>query len=102
LDGFCVRLSFPFRLSLSFAKNTASTLTTPIAEALKNEHLSDKKDYWQNELKSLGIEPRRQNELNDKEELQALAEIIKEVYYQDYKTAYSSNQGEDNKEEVSR
>jgi hypothetical protein len=75
---------------------------TPIAKALKKEHLSDKKDYWQNELKSLGIEPRRQNELNDKEELQALAEIIKEVYYQDYKTAYSSNQGEDNKEEVSR
>ena len=61
---------------------------TPIAEALKKEHLSDKKDYWQNELKSLGIEPRRQNELNDKEELQALAEIIKEIYYQDYKTAY--------------
>jgi hypothetical protein len=74
----------------------------PIAEALKKEH-PDKKDYWQNELKSLGIEPRRQNEFNDKEELEALAEIIKEVYYQDYKTAYSSsNQGEDNREEVSR
>ena len=73
---------------------------TPIAEALKKEH-PDKKDYWQNELKSLGIEPWRQNELNDKEGLEALAEIIKEVYYQDYKTAYS-NQGEDNKEEVSR
>jgi hypothetical protein len=63
---------------------------TPIAEALKKEH-PDKKDYWENELKSLGIEPRKQNELNDKEELQALAEIIKEVYFQDYKTAYGSN-----------
>jgi hypothetical protein len=63
---------------------------TPIAEAFKKEH-PDKKDYWQNELKSLGIEPRRQNELNDKDELQALAEIIKEVYFQDYKTAYSSD-----------
>jgi hypothetical protein len=79
---------------------------TPIAEALKKEeHLSDKKDYWENELKSLGIEPRRQNELNGKEEeLQALAEIIKEVYYQDYKTAYSSNssticKGNNDKEE---
>jgi hypothetical protein len=74
---------------------------TPIAEALKKEH-PGKKDYWQNELKSLGIEPRRQNELNDKEELQALAEIIKEVYYQDYKTAYSSSticKGNDDKEE---
>jgi hypothetical protein len=47
----------------------------------------------------LGIDPRRQNELNDKEKLEALAEIIKEVYYQDCKTAYR-NQGEDNKEEV--
>ena len=73
----------------------------PIAEALKKEYLSDKKDYWQNELKSLGIEPRRQNELNDKEELQALAESIKAVYYQDYKTAYSSSssQGNDDKKE---
>ena len=61
---------------------------TPIAEAFKKER-PDNKEYWQNELKSLGIEPRRQNELNDKEELQALAEIIK-VYFQDYKTAYSS------------
>ncbi len=79
---------------------TLLAFMTPIAEALKKEH-PDKKDYWQNELKSLGIEPRRQNELNDKEELEALAEIIKEVYYQDYKTAYS-NQGKDNREEVSR
>jgi hypothetical protein len=63
---------------------------TPIAEAFKKDR-PDNKEYWQNELKSLGIESRRQNELNDKEELQALAEIIKEVYFQDYKIAYSSN-----------
>jgi hypothetical protein len=76
---------------------------TPITEeALKKEHLSDKKDYWQNELKSLGIEPRRQNELNDKEELQALAEIIKEVYFQDYKIAYSNQDENTRAEEVSR
>jgi hypothetical protein len=74
---------------------------TPIAEVFKKEH-PDNKEYWQNELKSLGIEPRRQNELNDKEELQALAEIIKEVYFQNYKTAYSSNQDENSREEVSR
>jgi hypothetical protein len=73
---------------------------TPIAEALKKEH-PDKKEYLQNELKSLGIEPKRQNELNDKEELQALAESIKAVYYQDYKTAYSSTcKGIDDKEVI--
>jgi hypothetical protein len=67
----------------------------PVAEAFKKER-PDKKEYWQNELKSLGIQPNRQNELNDKEELQALAEIIKEVYFQDYKTAYSGNINEKN------
>ncbi len=47
-------------------------------------------NYWQNELASLNIEPKRKNELNDKGELEALATAIKEVYFQDYKTAYSS------------
>ncbi len=103
LHEFCVQLYLPFWLNFSVAKKKVIASMTPIAEALKKEH-PDKKDYWQNELKSLGIEPRRQNELNDKEELEALAEIIKEVYYQDYKTAYSSSNqgGEDNREEVSR
>ncbi len=75
---------------------------TPITEGVlkkedkeEEEHLSEKEEYWQNELKSLGIEPKRQNDLNDKEELKALAEIIKEVYYQDYKTAYG-NSGSNN------
>jgi hypothetical protein len=71
---------------------------SPIDKALKKEYLSDKKEYLQNELKSLGIEPDHhllQNEPNDnkeqEEELRALAESIKSVYYQAYKTAYSSS-----------
>jgi hypothetical protein len=62
---------------------------SPIDKALKKEYLSDKKEYLQNELKSLDIEPDHhllQNEPNDKEQeeegLQALAESIKSVYYQ--------------------
>jgi hypothetical protein len=51
----------------------------------------DKKDFWKNELRSLGIEPKRNNELNDKEELEALADNIKQVYYQKYKAAYDEN-----------
>ena len=61
---------------------------TPIAEAFKKQH-AERKYSRENELKSLGIEPKRENELNDKVEPEALAEIIKQVYYQDYKTAYS-------------
>jgi hypothetical protein len=67
----------------------------PVAEILKKER-PDKKDYWENELKSLGIEPLRPNDLNDKSELEALAEIIKQVYYQDYKTAYSESSSNNN------
>ncbi|HEV8405837.1 MAG TPA: hypothetical protein VGQ13_08025 [Nitrososphaera sp.] len=49
----------------------------------------DKNSYWQNELRSLGIEPKRPNELNDKLELESLADNLKQGYYQDYKAAYS-------------
>ena len=37
---------------------------TTKSEAFKKEHLHRKED-WQNELESLGLEPKRQNGLND-------------------------------------
>ena len=49
-----------------------------------------KNGYWRNELDSLGIEPKRKKEeLNDEEELEKLADIIKQAMFQDYKVAYS-------------
>ncbi|MDQ4066898.1 MAG: hypothetical protein M3114_04865 [Thermoproteota archaeon] len=60
-----------------------------------------KNSYWQNELESLGIEPKRKKkELNDnKEELENLADIIKQSMFQDYKVAYS-DEGHAHKEEA--
>ena len=60
-----------------------------------------KNEYWQNELYSLGIlEPKRNKELNDnKEELENLADIIKQAMFQDYKVAYSQK-GDAHKEEA--
>ena len=59
-----------------------------------------KNGYWQNELDSLGIEPKRKTELNDdKEELEKLADIIKQAMFQDYKVAYSEK-GSEHKEEA--
>jgi hypothetical protein len=49
-----------------------------------------KKGYWRNELDSLGIEPKQKKELNDDEELENLADIIKQAMFQDYKLAYSA------------
>ena len=39
------------------------------------------------------------NEFNDKEELEALATAIKEVYFQDYKTAYVDD-GDNSQREI--
>jgi hypothetical protein len=58
-----------------------------------------KNGYWQNELDSLGIEPKRKKEFNDKEELENLADIIKQAMFQDYKVAYSE-EGDAHKEEA--
>jgi UDP-N-acetylenolpyruvoylglucosamine reductase len=63
-----------------------------------------KNGYWQNELDSLGIEPKqKKNELNDnnnkEEELENLADIIKQAMFQDYKVAYSE-EGDAHKEEA--
>jgi archaellum component FlaC len=57
--------------------------------------------YWQNELDSLGIEPKqKKKELNDnKEELENLADIIKRAMFQDYKVAYNE-EGNSHKEEA--
>ena len=96
LHEFCVQLYLLFWLNFSVAKKKVISTYGTNSRSTKKEH-PDKKHYWENELNSLGVEPRRQNELYDKEELEALAEIIEEVYYQDYKTAYS-NQGKDNRE----
>jgi hypothetical protein len=58
-----------------------------------------KKGYWQNELDSLGIEPKQKKELSDDEELENLADIIKQAIFQDYKIAYSEK-GNAHKEEA--
>jgi hypothetical protein len=68
-------------------------------EADQQQHLQVKNGYWQNELDSLGIEPKRMTELNDEEELEKLADIIKQAMFQDYKIAYSE-EGDAHKEEA--
>ena len=61
---------------------------------------SAKNSYWKNELYSLGIvDPKQKKELNDDEELENLADIIKQAMFQDYKVAYSEK-GDAHKEEA--
>ena len=57
--------------------------------SIKSTKKMDKKSYLEADLRSLGIEPTKKNELNDKAEIQNLVDIVKGSMYQDYKTAYS-------------
>jgi hypothetical protein len=41
-----------------------------------------KNGYWQNELDSLGIEPKEKKELSDDEELENLSDNIKQAMFQ--------------------
>jgi DNA repair ATPase RecN len=76
-----------------------ATLSKKEAEQEQQQQQA-KNGYWQNELNSLGIEPKQKNELNDnKEELENLADIIKQAMYHDYKVAYSE-EGDAHKEEA--
>jgi hypothetical protein len=55
----------------------------------KSTEQREKRGYLEADLRSLGIDPKKENELNDKQELQNLVDNIKGSMYQDYKTAYS-------------
>ena len=70
------------------------------AEEQQQQQRQAKNGYWHNELDSLGIEPKQKKELNEnKEELENLADIIKQAMFQDYKLAYSE-EGNAHKEEA--
>lgn len=70
------------------------------AEEQQQQQRQAKNGYWHNELDSLGIEPKQKKELNEnKEELENLADIIKQAMFQDYKLAYSE-EGNTHKEEA--
>ena len=58
-----------------------------------------KKDYLHKELKSLGIRPKQNNDLNGAEDLEYFADAVKQSMYQDYKIAYSKD-GDKYKEEA--
>lgn len=66
----------------------AHTMTTTTSAQGGGVDNKEEENYLQSELSSLGIDCKRKNELNDEEELEGLATAIKEVYFQDYKTAY--------------
>ncbi|MEP0826101.1 MAG: hypothetical protein HRF40_11505 [Nitrososphaera sp.] len=44
--------------------------------------------YWFSELDSLGIHPKRKNELNDSREIEDLVENMKQTMLQEYRSAY--------------
>jgi hypothetical protein len=87
-----------FKLNQLYKDDTMPIISPSTSEIFEREHI-DKKEYLKNELKSLGIEPKRKDQLNDNEELQSLSDNIKQAMFQDYKIAYSEK-GDMHKEEA--
>ena len=80
-----------------------STISKKEKEEKQQQQQQGKNSYWENELDSLGIvDPKRKKkEPNDNkaEELEDLADNIKQAMFQDYKLAYSEK-GDAHKEEA--
>lgn len=53
-----------------------------------DDNNADDYGYWFNELDSLGIHPKRKNELNDSKEMEDLVENVKQTMLQEYRSAY--------------
>jgi hypothetical protein len=88
---------------MAFGVDYKHSDTYSVGTISKNEEcqqqLQAKNRYWLNELNTLGVDPKQKKELNDKEELENLADTIKQAMFQDYKVAYSEK-GDAHKEEA--
>lgn len=66
-----------------------------LSSSFSNDDLKRKTaNYWLAELDSLGITVKRKNELNDEQELCSLTDNIKQMLFQEYKTAYREEERE--------
>jgi hypothetical protein len=57
-------------------------------DVLQDEH-PEKNGWWIKELESLGIAANKLNEFNSIKEVSSLANNMKQVLFQDYKTLYN-------------
>jgi hypothetical protein len=57
--------------------------------ATREEH-PERYGWWINELKSLGVEPRKINQVNDLQELCNVTQTLKETFFQYYKSSYKT------------
>jgi hypothetical protein len=54
----------------------------------KDEH-AEKHSWWLNELESLGINTREESQLKDSRKTMELTTDIKQMFYEEYKKAFS-------------
>jgi hypothetical protein len=72
---------FPFLL-------TVASLVLVVPEQEFHQEMS-KINNWLAELRSLGVDAKTRNDLNDEKELHDMADNIKRSLYQEYKKAYA-------------
>jgi hypothetical protein len=56
---------------------------------MKSDKPENEKEYWFSGLESLGMQPKKTNDLNDSKEMSDLVENVKQTMFQEHKTAYT-------------
>jgi hypothetical protein len=56
---------------------------------MKSDKPENEKEYWFSWLDSLGIHPKKTNDVNDSREMSDLVENVKQTMFQAHKTAYT-------------
>ena len=56
---------------------------------MESDRPENQKEYWFSGLYSLGIHPKKTNDLNDSREMSDLVENVKQIVFHEYKTAYT-------------
>jgi hypothetical protein len=79
------RREISLQLSVLLLLNDIESIGPKRGDRFTAKEQKDKKSYWDSELNSLGIDPKHKNDLNDNDELAALADniskpIIKSAY----------------------
>jgi hypothetical protein len=54
---------------------------------MKSDKPDNEKEYWFSGIDSLGMNPKKTNDLNDSKEMSDLVENVKQTKFQEYKTA---------------
>jgi hypothetical protein len=91
-------MSFPVYDSEHYSTAVISYVLQELQPVLYNGYMNEHPErfgWWLNELESLGVSPKRCNELNDKQEVSKLTENLKQIFIKHIRLVMTRNNSKD-------